>query len=403
MLKYQIAEEMQKNVSPECTSHEAGSTTSDSIIQQEQNMLMKETLEADDHDAEMASVEGALSEARPRDEDLGRDDDESPQEEQSDSMNTINEAPQITLLDSSTPENELINELCSSLDHEEIPTIHESAEDEAKNECPSPDHEEKKPMINESGSGDDTNSTICVDQEEIESGDPIIEAELKENGDESLEENAEEQDENGEANRNELEKALHGESEPLPTENGHETEMEATEKCVTELRSSEGIDTAEVETPPISTEYESKTNSGPEILETEANQSNNGAKAELRKSPSFDFGISFDTRSEDSDQTPLLYQDKTARRSLSTCSNLSFQSTSIQKEYAVKPLQFEAVQVEEKTIQMERSNSKTPPPPPQAKNIQENGSNASPSKGNGRRKTRSSLFTTCICCTAAIS
>lgn len=252
-------------------------------------------------------------------------------------------------------------------------------------------------MINELVNGD-TNK-----DQEIKSSDPIIEAEFKENGDYLHEEVAEKQDENEATDENVIEDV---ESEPSHTENGHET----TEKCVLEPQSSMEIDTAEAKVSPISRNSESKADSDAKTLETEANQSCNGGKVELRKSPSFDFGISFDTRSEDSDQTPLLYQDKTARRSLSTCSNLSFQSTNIQKESAAKPLQFEAVQVEEKTVLMERSNSKTPSS--QVKNNQENGSDASPtrdggaeisSKGNRRQKTRPSLFTTCICCTAAIS
>lgn len=390
-----------QNPSPKGTSHEVEGTTTDI---QEQNMLMEETLEVDDLDAEkngddLASVEGAFLEARSQKEDVGRD-DESPQEEQSIPISTTNEGPRTSLLGSSTPQNELINEVCSSPDQEERTMIHESAGNEAGNECSDLDHEEK-PMINELGNGD-TNNTICVDQgQEIKSSDPIIGAGLKENGDEV----AEKQDENEATDGNVLENV---ESEASPTENDHET----PEKCVLEPPSSIEIDTEEAKASPISKESESKENSDAKMLETEANQSYNGAKVELRKSPSFDFGISFDTRSEDSDQTPLLYQDKTARRSLSMCSNLSFQCTSIQKEYAVKPLQFEAVPVEEKTILMERSNSKAPPSQVM-KNNQENGSNASPtrdgggaeisSKGNERRKTRSSLFTTCICCTAAIS
>lgn len=104
-----------QNPSPKCTSHEAECTATNI---QEQNMLVKEALEVDDLDAEkndddLASVEG---------EDVGRDDEFS-QEEQSVSISTINEAPRISLLDSSTPENE-INEHCSSPDHEKEPMIY---------------------------------------------------------------------------------------------------------------------------------------------------------------------------------------------------------------------------------------------------------------------------------------
>lgn len=119
---------------------------------------------------------------------------------------------------------------------------------------------------------------------------------------------------------------------------------------------------------------------------------------ELKKCPSFDFGVSFDKQTVESDQTPLLFQDKTARRSVSSCSNLRFET-----QYLAK---YEALEVEEKTIRMERSNSKS-------FNKQETALKASPSyknddslvseRANAKRKPRSSLFTTCICCTASIS
>ncbi|CAA2960428.1 Hypothetical predicted protein [Olea europaea subsp. europaea] len=140
---------------------------------------------------------------------------------------------------------------------------------------------------------------------------------------------------------------------------------------------------------------------------------------ELRKSPSFDFGVSFDVRSEESDQTPLLYQDKTAIRSFSSCATLV--RTSVQYD--------EEVGVEEKTIRlMERSNSensggifsnaikkeeKTTAMYTEEK--QENNGidkkgdkdlqalESNSPKGNAKRKPKSSIFTTCICCTAAIN
>ncbi|XP_075508138.1 uncharacterized protein LOC142545039 isoform X2 [Primulina tabacum] len=131
---------------------------------------------------------------------------------------------------------------------------------------------------------------------------------------------------------------------------------------------------------------------------------------ELRKSPSFDFGHPFDSRSEESDKTPLLYQDSTAPRRFSTCSGYS------------SPLHHEAVEVQEKTIRMERSTSDVSKFPflnllkeEKPENLavdkdQENGLKSSLStedcdgisaKRNGKRKPRSSLFTTCICCTSS--
>ncbi|XP_057783334.1 uncharacterized protein LOC131001114 isoform X3 [Salvia miltiorrhiza] len=337
----------------------AVNTTSD--IQEEQTVLVKEVLEVDD-DANKNEQYLALASPQDtvlqvREEALGRDDDyEPPQEEQSNSFTTANEAPRTSLVGSSTSQNE-----CLTLDHEE------------------------KPMIHELGNGDEQS-----DQENNQflircSSNPmeVIKAEFEENVDD-----AEKQQDNELTDQDVVEKAIDLESDASDTENVHET----TDKCVIELQSSTEIDTQRLcnKTAPI-------LNSTQPIR----------AQVELRKSPSFDFGISFDTRSQESDQTPLLYQDKTARRSLSTCSNLGFQNTSVEAEYVEKTLQFQAVQVEEKTIRMERSNSES---------SQENAnavthSNASPStdadaispKRNGRRKARSSLFTTCICCTAAIS
>lgn len=380
-------------------------------------MPVEETLEVDASDdaeknedddlalADTPCVEDAL---HGHEGELGRGDD-PPQEEQSNPSATVNDAPRIGLLDSSTSENEHKDE-CLDLDHEE------------------------EPMMYELGNAD-TNNTNCAVQDlpsdqEINqflircSSDPMdmIKSEFEENRD-HLVDDAEPTDQNM------LEKVVHWESEPASsTESDHETEGETTEKCVVELQSSMEIDThrlsnqtAAAETPPSlpGVQYSDGSESKGHILDS--NPSNIGAQVELRKSPSFDFGISFDTMSEESDQTPLLYQDRTARRSLSSCSNLRFQNSSVQTEYVGKPLQFESVQVEEKTIRMERSNSESS----QAlntnkhenanvatKEAHKNSPNASPSrddeatispKGNSKRKSRSSLFTTCICCTAAIS
>ncbi|KZV28108.1 hypothetical protein F511_17259 [Dorcoceras hygrometricum] len=130
-----------------------------------------------------------------------------------------------------------------------------------------------------------------------------------------------------------------------------------------------------------------------------------------RKSPSFEFGIPFDSRSEESDQTPLLYQDRTAPRRFSSCSSY------------VGPLHQEAVEVEEKTLRMERSTSdvsrspflnllKEEKPENSASDNkdQENGFQSSlpteecdgiSTRLNRKGKPRSSLFTTCICCASS--
>ncbi|XP_047945562.1 uncharacterized protein LOC125192131 isoform X2 [Salvia hispanica] len=407
-------------------------------VQEEQNVLKDEDLEVDDRDAkekdkdsvlaDAPSVEGAFSEACAHEEELGRD-DEPPIEEQSDSFNTVDEAPRTSLPDSSTSQNEHENE-CSALDHEEKPMIHElgNGDDEPSDQendhfftgCSSDPKEVIKAEFEENVDHlledvEKQQDSEPTDQEKDQfltrcSSDPteVIKAEFEINGDRLLED-AEKQ-ENEPTDQNVIEEAIHLESDTSATEDVYETESEATDKCVIELKSSTEIDTqrlsneaAEAETPAASDE-------------TEPNPSCVGAQVELRKSPSFDFGISFDTRSEESDQTPLLYQDKTARRSLSSCSNLRFPNT----EYVGKPLQFQAVQLEEKTLRMERSNSENAQNSLNNKqekanavkeDAQTNGSKASPSrneaavspKGNRRRKARSSLFTTCICCNAAIS
>ncbi|XP_073047604.1 uncharacterized protein [Primulina eburnea] len=147
-----------------------------------------------------------------------------------------------------------------------------------------------------------------------------------------------------------------------------------------------------------------------EKLSTESNPNHPINQLELRKSPSFDFGLPFDSRSEESDKTPLLYQDRTAPRRFSSCSGY------------LSPLHHEAVEVQEKTIRMERSTSDVSKFPflnllkeEKPENLavdkdQENGLKSSLStedcngisaKRNGKRKPRSSLFTTCICCTSS--
>ncbi|KAK4434059.1 hypothetical protein Salat_0568600 [Sesamum alatum] len=159
--------------------------------------------------------------------------------------------------------------------------------------------------------------------------------------------------------------------------------------------------------------------------------SNPSVQVELRKSPSFEFGLAFHTKSEESDQTPLLYQDRAATRSFSNGSALRFKSRSVQTEHLGKSLQYEAIDAEEKTITMERSHSESSRthslnlPNKNAKSDtmikakQENSASSDENslkdsassedraivspKENGKRRPRPSLFTTCLCCTAAIS
>lgn len=169
-----------------------------------------------------------------------------------------------------------------------------------------------------------------------------------------------------------------------------------------------------------------KTQESSAKLNIESNPSNQQQRS---KSPSFDFGLQIDTRSEDSDQTPLLHHDKTAARSFSGFSNVRFQNRIIQTDYGRNSLDFEPVSVEEKTIRMERSDSdisrasfmnllkkdqkkgndqffpQNQESPVANRNSDELSTEEialnSP-KESGKRKNRPSLFTSCICCTAVI-
>ncbi|PIN03835.1 hypothetical protein CDL12_23639 [Handroanthus impetiginosus] len=198
--------------------------------------------------------------------------------------------------------------------------------------------------------------------------------------------------------------------EEKPTVENSESEMSIIEECVTrsqsllEIEKVNEFELAEGETRPILDERESKGNESKEKLGVESNLCHNDHKVELKKSPSFDFGIPLDPKSQESDQTPLLYQDRPPMRSFSSCSGMRFQDRSVQTEYLGKSLHYETVEVEEKTIRMERSHSESIRTVAKEKqgHLDEDCDVISP-KGNGKRKPRSSLFTTCICCTAAIS
>lgn len=175
------------------------------------------------------------------------------------------------------------------------------------------------------------------------------------------------------------------------------------------------------ETPPKAPE-----SIGRSSLEMIPEKSSNGN--ELRKSPSFDFGVH--RRSSESDQTPLLCPEKIPTRSLSVGSKAKFSNSIMRTEYNRNSLDYEAVAVEEKTIRVERSDSDISSAPLLGlSNKGENGDLKVTSekkqnhvgvmkgedleasqdketcltspKGSGKRKPRPSFFTTCICCTAA--
>ncbi|XP_009780183.2 uncharacterized protein [Nicotiana sylvestris] len=147
-------------------------------------------------------------------------------------------------------------------------------------------------------------------------------------------------------------------------------------------------------------------------LESIPDKSNNGI--ELRKSPSFDFGVPFHRRSLESDQTPLLCPEKIPTRSASVGSSAKLSNS----------LNYGSVAVEEKTIRMERSDSEAPligllkngdpkfTPETQQNHVavmkgeelqtsQATETCLTSPKGSGKRKARPSFFSTCICCTSA--
>ncbi|KAF5962176.1 hypothetical protein HYC85_003385 [Camellia sinensis] len=138
-------------------------------------------------------------------------------------------------------------------------------------------------------------------------------------------------------------------------------------------------------------------------LSTESIPENPSVYSDLRKSPSFDFDLSLGTRSEESDQTPLLHRDKPTIRSLSS-----------------RDGKYQSISVVEKTIEVERSDSDKSRGPflnflkeNEKANVVvkaekqdccvDEKKTVALTKGSGKRKPRVSLFSTCICCAAAIN
>lgn len=166
-------------------------------------------------------------------------------------------------------------------------------------------------------------------------------------------------------------------------------------------------------------------------LSTESNPDNLNIHVQMRKSPSFDLDLRIEARSEESDQTPLLYQDKITVESLSDQSDVSLQSPHLLSQCSQETLR--ALPVEEKVIALERSDSeksRTPflgflkedeaahavvTPKKQdnhaaAKKTTKDLWNsptkevasASP-KGKEKHKRRTSLFGQCMCCATVIN
>ncbi|GFZ14175.1 hypothetical protein Acr_24g0003650 [Actinidia rufa] len=184
---------------------------------------------------------------------------------------------------------------------------------------------------------------------------------------------------------------------------GNETyqfETDPTEFTVTE-QSEETVQTEKEEDIKAMEEKEEKFEDIGNLL-TGLNQENVvsntlGENPSVRKSPSFDFDLSLEARSEESDQTPLLHQNKTKTRSLSTLDG---------------SVQYQAILLEEKTIEVERSNLDKQRAPFLNFLIEEEKKKdggvdekreVAITKRREKRKPRPSLFSTCICCAAAIN
>ncbi|KAJ6351306.1 hypothetical protein OIU78_007260 [Salix suchowensis] len=175
--------------------------------------------------------------------------------------------------------------------------------------------------------------------------------------------------------------------------------------------------------------YEAQESAG--RLSTESNPDSMNNHVQMRKSPSFDLDLRVEARSEESDQTPLLYQDKTAIQSLSEPSDVILQSPHLLSQYSQESRG--ALPVEEKAITLERSDSEKSRTPflgflkedeeahavvtPEKKDNHAAAKKttkdlwSSPTmevalvspKGKEKHKRRTSLFGQCMCCATVIN
>ncbi|KAF5466055.1 hypothetical protein F2P56_016013 [Juglans regia] len=172
-------------------------------------------------------------------------------------------------------------------------------------------------------------------------------------------------------------------------------------------------------------------------LSTESNPDYmNTPHVQMRKSPSFDLDLRIDqARGEESDQTPLLSQEKDTTESSSSQADVNIGNSVEYVGYNKDVLQYESMAVEEKVIKLERresEKSRTPflgflkeeeearivVTPQKQENIaaaekatrelcdsstKEAASASTLHKGKEKRKPRSSFFGNCMCCATAIN
>ncbi|XP_015573445.2 uncharacterized protein LOC107261105 isoform X1 [Ricinus communis] len=151
--------------------------------------------------------------------------------------------------------------------------------------------------------------------------------------------------------------------------------------------------------------------------------------AEMRKSPSFNLDLRIEAGStEESDNIPLLYQDKSTIEGLSSQDDINLQSAFAHaRRGQEESLKYQETPVEEKVIMLERSDSEKSKRPflgflkedeeahivvipkkqdkhaAATKKAINKETTALPSKSKDKHKRRSSLFTNCMCCTTVIN
>ncbi|KAK8623742.1 hypothetical protein V6N13_065105 [Hibiscus sabdariffa] len=156
----------------------------------------------------------------------------------------------------------------------------------------------------------------------------------------------------------------------------------------------------------------------------------------MPKSPSFDLDLRIDARAEESDQTPLLYQDKTTINSFSSQPDVTDHEKPVaDTENGETPSLYESIAAQENGVTLERSDSEKSKTPflgflkedeeadnnmlmkPMKQDDQSTTKETTASKdsvsvkvvtsgttkGKVKRKPRASLFGTCMCCATVMN
>ncbi|KAK9992734.1 hypothetical protein SO802_027719 [Lithocarpus litseifolius] len=170
-------------------------------------------------------------------------------------------------------------------------------------------------------------------------------------------------------------------------------------------------------------------------LSSESSSDSMNTHVHMRKSPSFDLDLRIEARGEESDQMPLLFQDKATMESSSGQTDFSLGKPVAHVGYKHNQhmLQYQALPVEEKVITLERSDSEKSKTPflgflkeeeeaqfvvtPQKQenhavskkatrelcNLSTEEAAPTAPKGKEKRKHRSSFFGNCMCCATVIN